>query len=157
MIEIYVPAVPVAQPRQRHRVVKPSGGKAFATNYTPATDPVNAYKASVRAAAHEAYSGPPLEGPLRMGMVFVLPRTKPAWLTKKVFPGWWQAWKDGERIPHATSRNDLDNLMKSTLDSLSGLTYLDDGQLFAGPVSKWLAATDEQPHVEIGIWLEDNE
>ena len=149
MIDFIVPAVPVAQPRQRHRIVQPNGGKAFATNYTPANDPVNAFKASVRMAAAAAYSGPPLTGPLRVDMIFVLPRTKPAWL-KKDSP-WYPEWKDGARIPHAVARNDRDNLAKSTQDCLNSLVWVDDGQIYAGKIEKWLAADDEQPHVEVRV------
>ena len=149
MIEFTVNAVPVAQPRQRHRVVKTRDGKAFATNYTPARDPVNAFKASVRMAAAAAYNGPPLTGPLQVDIIFVLPRTKPAWLKKD--SEWFSAWKVGERIPHAVSRNDRDNLMKSLQDCLNGLVWVDDGQIYSGETKKWLAAESEQPHVEVRI------
>jgi len=147
MIEFIVNAVPVAQPRQRHRVIQGKGGKAFATNYTPARDPVNAFKASVRMAAAAAYSGPPLTGPLTVDMIFVLPRTKPAWLKKGSC--WWDEWKEGMRIPHAVARNDRDNLMKSVQDCLNGLLWVDDGQIFAGKAEKWIASELEQPHVRI--------
>lgn len=56
-ITFTVPAVPVAQPRQRMRVVQTHGGKTFAQNYTPVRDPVNAYKASCREAAANVYTG----------------------------------------------------------------------------------------------------
>ena len=149
MIHFVVPAVPVAQPRQRHRVIQCKGGKAFATNYTPARDPVNAFKASVRMAAAAAYSGPPLTGPLQVDMIFVLPRTKPSWLKKD--SSWWESWKAGIRIPHAVARNDRDNLAKSTQDALNEVLWVDDGQIFRGVIEKWLAADTEQPHVEIRV------
>lgn len=149
MIEFIVHAVPVAQPRQRHRVVKQKDGKVFATNYTPARDPVNAFKAAVQAAAAAAHKGPPLTGPLYVDMVFVLPRTKPAWL--KTTSMWYHAWKRGERIPHAVSRNDRDNLMKSVQDCLNGLLWGDDGLIYGGRVEKWLAGESEQPHVAITV------
>jgi Holliday junction resolvase RusA-like endonuclease len=149
MIQFSVPIVAVAQPRQRHRVIKQKDGKAFSGNYTPTKHPVNSFKASVRQAANAAYSGPPLTGPIRMDLVFVLPRTKPAWLKKT--SRWWKEWKAGRRVPHAVSRNDRDNLMKSFQDALNQLTWVDDGQVYAGPVEKWIAADDEQPHVEVLI------
>lgn len=150
MIEFTVYAVPVAQPRQRHRVIQGKGGKAFAANYTPARDPVNSYKASVRMASASVYrSGPPLTGPLVVDMIFVLPRTKPAWL-KKDSP-WYAKWKSGDRIPHAVARNDRDNLAKSTQDALNGVLWVDDGQIYAGRIEKWIASEFEQPHVEVRI------
>lgn len=147
-IAFTVPAVPVAQPRQRHRVIQ-AGGRTFASNYLPKSDPVNAFKAACQVAASQAYSGPPLDEPISMAIVFVMPRTKPSWL-KKESP-WFAAWKAGERIPHAVKRNDRDNLMKSVQDALNGLVYADDGLIYAGQPEKWLASETEQPHVEIVI------
>ena len=138
MIEFTVPSVPVAQPRQRHRVVV-SGGKAFSTNYTPRNDPVQTFKAAVQFAAQQAYSGPPLEGPLRMNLIFVFPR--PASVRKKDGLG---------RLPH-TSKPDRDNIMASCQNALNKLTYRDDAQICAGFVEKWKAAAGEQPHVEVEI------
>ena len=138
MIEFTVPAIPVAQPRQRHRVIQ-SSGKAFATNYTPKNDPVNAFKAAVQQAASRAYDGAPLDCPLRMDLVFVFPR--PVSVRKKDGSG---------RLPH-TTKPDRDNLMKSFQDALNGLTYRDDSLICAGDTQKWKAAADEQPHVEVRI------
>lgn len=149
-IQFSVPCVPVAQPRQRHRVVQ-TGGRTFAANYTPKTDPVNAFKAACQVAAAAAYTGGPLTCPVWMSVVFVFPRVKPAWLNKE--SRWWPAWNNGARIPHAVCRNDRDNLLKSLQDGLNGLVWKDDGQIYDGPTAKWLAADGEQPHVE--VWIDD--
>lgn len=133
-ISFIIPAVPRAQPRQRHRVV----GKV-AMNYTPKNDPVNTYKATAQMASQAAYSGPPLEGPLYAKFVFVLPR--PASLPKKFGTG---------RMLHDKAP-DRDNLMKSLQDALNGLLWKDDRQLCMGPVEKYVAAADEQPHVEVTV------
>ena len=53
MIEFTVPGTPSGQPRQRHRIVK-ANGRTFASNYLPASDPVNAFKATIRLAYREA-------------------------------------------------------------------------------------------------------
>lgn len=145
-IRFTVPCVPVAQPRQRTTV-----RNGFAANYTPTDHPVNAYKAAVKAAAQEAYSGPPLRGPLWLSAVFVLPRVKPEWVKKHTSPHWFAEWKAGRRVPAASNRNDRDNLLKSTQDAMNKLTYADDGLIVDGPVAKWIAAANEQPHVEIEI------
>lgn len=134
-----VPSVPVAQPRQRHRAIN-IGSRTLTTNYTPTKDPVNAYKAAVQLAARQAYRGPPLEGPLSCSMKFIMPRPKGMLWKKKPMP----------RAPHA-GKPDRDNLMKSTQDALNALVWRDDSQIFSGPVEKWIAAGDEQPHVEIEI------
>lgn len=152
-ITFTVPAVPVAQPRQRHRIVH-AKGKAFTSNYTPAKDPVNVFKAACQIAAAEAYKGPPLTGPLEVWITFVMPRKKPSWLKKS--SRWFAEWKAGDRVPHASTRNDRDNLMKSLQDALNGLLWQDDGFIYAGPVEKWLAAEDEQPHVHVTVVPDSN-
>lgn len=138
-ITFKVPAIPVAQPRQRHRIIT-SGGRSFASNYTPGKHPVQDYKASVRMAASQAYQGAPLPGPLRMNIVFVFPRTNGQIWKKKPMP----------RIYHS-KRPDRDNIEKSTLDALKGFLFIDDCQVCCGEVQKVIAAGDEQPHVEITV------
>src|SRR5687767_13234466 len=108
MITFTVPTIPVAQPRQRHRVAM-IHGKAMAMNYTPSKSPIADYKATVKMAAMQAYSAAPILGPLTVNIVFVFPRTanKPTWL-KRESP-WFVAWKEGRRVPHI-SKPDRDNL-----------------------------------------------
>lgn len=139
MIRFIVPAVPVAQPRQRHRVVT-SGGRAFATNYVPKTDPVHSFKAAVQVAALAVYSDAPLDGPIGMDLVFVFPRKQH--VPKKLGTG---------RQRH-TVKPDRDNCEKSVQDALNGLTYRDDCLICEGRTEKWRAAADEQPHVEVSIY-----
>src|SRR5690625_622034 len=113
VIKLTIPAVPVAQPRQRHAVI---GGHV--RNYTPADHPVQAYKAAVMLAARQAGVDKPLEGPLQVDVAFYLPRPKR--LMRRKDP-------DGP-VPH-TARPDVDNLWKSTADALSGLAWRDDSQV----------------------------
>lgn len=138
-ILLIVPAIPVAQPRQRHRVMN-IGGHAVAKNYLPQKSPVNAYKASIQHALHEAYQGPPLEGPLSVTMVFVMPR-----------PGN-RIWKK-RAMPRelCVKKPDVDNLYKSSADALTGLAFRDDAQIVQATVEKWIAAGDEAAHVRIRI------
>lgn len=138
-IRFTVPAIPVAQPRQRHRVIH-SGGRAFAHNYTPKNDPVNAFKAAVQMAAAQIHHGAPLAGPIEMALTFVMPRPKAMLWKSKPMP----------RV-HDVRKPDRDNLMKSVQDALNGLLFVDDSQICDGPVRKFIAAGDEPPHVEIEI------
>lgn len=82
----------------------------------------------------------PLEGPLRVELVFVMPR-----------PGYLR-WK---RRPmprqHHTSTPDAENLAKSFLDALTGLVWRDDSQVAELHLVKLIASGDEQPHVEVHI------
>ena len=134
-IHFTVPTLPVAQPRQRTRV---AGKKAI--NYTPQDAPVNAYKAALQQAATEAFSEAPLDCPLLLVVDFVLPRKKTLMWKKKPMP----------RMRH-TIKPDIDNLLKSTKDALSGLLYRDDAQVCSVQATTWIASGDEQPHVEIRI------
>ncbi len=134
-IRFSIPAIPVAQPRQRHAMI---GGHV--RNYTPTKHPVNAFKAATQIAASEAYKGPPLTGPLIVALTFVMPRPKS------------KNWKSREmpRYPH-DGKPDRDNLMKSFQDALNGLLWADDSQIFDGPVRKLVAGGNEQPHVEVEV------
>lgn len=140
MITIRVPAVPVAQPRQRHRIASGNSGKPFVMNYTPSKAPVNDFKASVRLAASEVHQGAPLDGPLSVWLECVMPRPKVMCWKKKPTP----------RVPHV-SKPDCDNLAKACLDALKQLAWQDDAQIADLRVTKAIAAGDEQPHVVITI------
>lgn len=138
-ISFIVPAVPIAQPRQRHRVVT-ANGRTFASNYLPAKHPVNDFKASVRMAAQAVYQGPPLEGPVFIRAVMLFPR-----------PGR-MIWKS-RPMPRArhTSKPDTENVLKAILDCLTGILFRDDAQVCSIKAAKWYAAGDEAPGVMIEV------
>jgi Holliday junction resolvase RusA-like endonuclease len=142
ILQFTIPGIPVAQPRQRHRVATVNG-RPMAMNYTPARDPVNAFKAAARFAAAEAYQGEPLDVPVTVLVRFVFPR--PARVRKK----------DGvERMP-MTVKPDMDNLAKSLFDGLSGLIWIDDKVIYQANISKFKAAAGEQPHTEVVVKWEE--
>lgn len=138
-IEFHVPAIPVAQPRQKQRVIN-VGGRAMASNYMPTKHPVNAFKAAVALACQQQYRGAVLEEPLSMQLVAVFPRPKNLCWKSRPMP----------RLPKP-SKPDFDNVSKSVLDALSGVLFRDDAQVWEAVVQKWIAAGDEQPHVEVVI------
>lgn len=135
MIAFTVPAIPIAQPRQRHAI---RGN--YVANYTPTKHPVTAFKATVRLSFADAYQGPPLEGPVTLKIAFIFPR-----------PGR-MIWKkrDMPRVEH-TSKPDLDNCLKSVKDALKGLAWRDDSQVSQLVACKHIASGDEQPHVYVEI------
>lgn len=139
-ITIQVASIPIAQPRQRHRVVVGKTGKAYATNYTPTRDPVNVYKASVQQAAQNQYQGSPLDGPLAVRLRFLLPRPKSLCWKKKPMPRRWH-----------TRKPDAENMAKSTLDALSGLLWRDDAQVCSLWAEKLYASGAEQPGVIVQV------
>ena len=134
MIEIIVPAVPVAEPRKRTRVVG-----NFATHYTPTDSPVNAFKATVKLATQMAIaSRSSFTGPVAIDLLFAFPRTAGQVWAKKPMP----------RLMH-TKKPDADNLAKSVLDALNGLLWIDDAQVCSLTVTKVICSGDERPFVRI--------
>lgn len=133
-----VPAVPVAQPRPR--AVTGGDGKARMAN-SDSRHAIHSFKATCRHAAMQAYSGPPLDCPLRMSLVFVMPRPDRLRWKSRPMP----------REPYCAKNKDWDNLGKAVSDALNELIYTDDGLLAFVTVEKCYAAGDEQPHVEVTI------
>ena len=134
-----VACLPVAQPRQRHRITF-GKGEAFAQNYTPASSPVNAFKAQLRLAAQQHFTGPPWEGPIMLGIMFIMPRPKSMMHKKKPMPKLWH-----------TSKPDLDNLTKAVKDALTGLIWRDDSQVCWSNPQKLVAGGFEQPCVKVRV------
>jgi Holliday junction resolvase RusA-like endonuclease len=156
MIKFHVPGLPVAQPRQRQRVVM-AKGRAFATNYTPRKDPVNEFKAAVRLAGQQAgeaavrqvvgnehltlFPFEPIDGPVAVTLLFLFPRpTRLRW-KKRPMP----------REPH-TSKPDIENLAKAVLDALKSILFLDDAQVCRLVIEKHYAAADEPVGVHVEVW-----
>lgn len=145
MITFTVPAVPLAQPRPRSMII---GGRVHTYNPTHrknadgqrVSNGVPEFKATVRQSAQFAYKGAPLDGALFLRIVFVMPRPKN------------MCWKSKPMPRHRhTGKPDLDNLAKSVKDALKGIVWRDDSQVCSGKWSKWIAAGDEAPHVEVEI------
>ena len=107
--------------------------------YLPTSAPVNTYKAAIQLAWHAA-GEPQLEGALSVSIDFVFPRPKSK--TKKRGAN--------ERYWH-TSKPDLDNLYKATLDALNGLAFRDDSQVATCRVRKIVGAGAEAPYTEIEL------
>lgn len=143
-IRFNVPAIPVAQPRQRH-----ARFGEHIRNYTPTTvgkgayrkpHPVVEFKHAVREASTTAHPDGPLTGPLRIDLVFVFPRPAGMFWKTKPMP----------RVPH-TKKPDRDNVDKAILDAMKSIIFVDDAQVCDGRIQKWIASGDEQPHVEVTI------
>lgn len=139
VITFVVPGIPVAQPRQRHRVIS-SGGRQFVQNYVATRDPVNAFKAAVQLAASQKRVKC-IDGPVRLHLQFIFSRAK------------CRTWKNKPmvRCPKVT-KPDVDNLAKSVMDALThGLAWRDDCQVCCLTVEKCEAAGGEQPHTVVSI------
>lgn len=129
MTTIFIPGVPVAQPRQRQRVAT-INGRPMAMNYTPSKDPVNDFKAAIKMAWFRS-AGIMLDGPVEMRLLFVFPRPKSKTKKRGDSPPEWK-----------TSKPDIDNLAKAVMDSLNGLAYIDDAQVCSQRIEKVIASKD---------------
>ena len=129
---------PVAHPRQRHRIVR--GDKPWVHNYTPTKAPVNAFKAAAQTAFAAAHDAAPFDGPVWMEVLLLFPRPQSMMWKKRKMPRTWHAKKP-----------DLDNVVKSLKDALSGLAWRDDSQVCMLVVKKQVAAGHEQPSVDVWI------
>jgi crossover junction endodeoxyribonuclease RusA len=125
VITFFVPGLPVAQPRQRTRVVA-TAGRTFTQNYTPSTHPVQDWKATIRLAA-SSQTEPMMEGPLMLGVDFVFPRPKS------------QTRKAGNVATWKATKPDWDNLGKALADALTGILWRDDAQLAVVLIRKKVA------------------
>lgn len=135
-IRFTVPGLPIAQPRQRHRIVS-----GHVSNYTPGDHPVNAFKAVVKIMARSAYAGRPLaEGPILLTLTFVFPRPKSMIWKKRPMPREW-----------APKKPDFDNLGKSVSDALNEVIWQDDAQVVSSRIYKLYAAGGEGSHTVIEI------
>lgn len=98
--------------------------------------PKSAWRRHVATLAFLKRPKPPLAGPLRLSLVFYLPRTKSL----------------GKNAIWHYKRPDLDNLEKAVIDGLQDAKwFLDDGQIAAKTTTKYYAATDGKPGVSISL------
>ncbi len=135
MIRFVVPAVPVAQPRGVPIIL----GDGTPRVAVPAKHPIYHFRATVALAAKEAYEGPPLQGPLWLHLLFVMPRPVNMRWKRRPMP----------RVRHI-KKPDAKNLLAGVEDSLNGILWVDDSQLVVC-VEKWIAAGDEQPHCVVQV------
>lgn len=114
VLDVHVFGLPV--PQARPRAFKTPTGQIRL--YDPAD--CKDWKRTVLAQVLERKPAAPVDGPLRMDLVFDLPRPKSA----------------PKRVQHPTSRPDLDNLLKAIKDALRGVVYRDDSQIVALTATK---------------------
>jgi len=103
-ISFFVEGTPV--PKERPRIIQKKSGSSFA--YTPKR--TKEWEEIIAWAGLQKIKKP-LEGPLRVELLFLLPKPKK---TKNAYP---------------IFKSDVDNLSKSTIDALNGIAFLDDGQI----------------------------
>lgn len=139
-VVITIPGVPIPEPRKRVKI-RAIGKKLIAQVYTPKTAKVVPFKRIAALSAKQAMKRmSPLDGPLSMTVIFVMPRVRAEiWKTKPM-----------PRLPHA-KKPDIDNLQKSLFDALTGIVWNDDAQICGLVCYKWIAAGDEEPRVVLEV------
>jgi Holliday junction resolvase RusA-like endonuclease len=133
---------PVAQPRQRHRIIPGKGNnKGFVSNFTPARHPVQAFKRELQIEARKAMKDQPaFDCPLEVEIVIVYDRIQTQ--TEKKF--------GIRQIPKAT-KPDADNVAKAVMDALNGVVWSDDSRIFSLLARKYYAAIGEVSGVHISV------
>lgn len=94
------------------------------------------WKAVVSLKASESFLGPPLEGPLSVSYVFIMPRPKSHYRTGKRS----HELRDDAPIYH-TSTPDLTKLVRCAEDACSGILWRDDKQCAIQPARKEYGTT----------------
>jgi Holliday junction resolvase RusA-like endonuclease len=134
-MKIFIPGDPVAQPRP---TISTRGG--FARAYVDAKHPIHAYKQAVRLAYINA-GGEVLEGPVEVKITCWFSRPKSHSKKRSVAPE-----------PKAI-KPDSDNLGKAILDSLNGIAYHDDSQVYSLQIEKWYIGVGGTAGTEIEVLL----
>lgn len=129
MIEFFVPGRPQSQ---GHKVKTRWGVIESNSDLGP-------WRERVALAAHGALNGqsPFTEGPVAMGLQFVLYRPKATPKTKLT--------------PPATKAPDCDTLARACLDAMTHVLYSDDAQVTVLWVTKRVAEPDESPGVYVWV------
>ena len=133
MIAFFAAGIPAPQGSKRAFVI---GKRAVLVESSKACKP---WRDSVRAAALEATQGSMMpvgwDGPLRLRIVFVLPRPRSVPKERRGWPA---------------SKPDVDKLLRSTLDGLTGALYRDDSQVVTVEAQKQYVGH----HLTPGAWIE---
>lgn len=115
-VNFFVPGAPQGKGRAR-AFTKPGGGIG---HYTP--EKTRTYEGMIRSLAMDAMGSQlPIEGPVEMSLVIVMP-----------IPKSWPNWKrelalQGKVMP--TTKPDQDNCIKAAKDGMNGVVWVDDCQV----------------------------
>lgn len=97
---------------------------------------VKPWRAAVAQAATIAYlHAEPIDGPVTVEVEFILPRPKSL----------------PKRVIHMTKKPDADKLIRSTLDALSGIAYVDDNRVNRIVATKRYQTPGEEPGAHIKV------
>lgn len=137
MTNFFVPGTPA-----------PQGSKRYLGNgvMVESSKRVKPWRADIRATAREHLTQP-IKGPIRLDLLFVLPRPKSHYGTGR------NADKLKPSAPERhTQKPDLDKMVRAVGDALSGVAYTDDSQIIFLEAGKaWADTYGSTPGVHITI------
>lgn len=139
VIKVWIPGPPRGKGRARTSTITGKDGQVrMATGKNGKPRPVlihhtdrktRDYEAHVRRLAVQAMDGrPPLQGPVNLALVFVMP-----------IPRSWPQWKRDMALRREiapTTKPDADNMQKAVKDALNGVAWLDDAQVVVCSIAK---------------------
>lgn len=117
----FIAGLPQPGGSKRAFVVK---GRAVITEANVRSKP---WRDRVASAAAEAFSGPPLDGPLSLEVTFTLPRPRGHFGKRGLLAS-------ARRYP--TTRPDCTKILRSTEDALKGILWVDDSIIVSQHVEK---------------------
>lgn len=129
MIEFRCPGLPA--PQGSKRAVRLRNGRTVLLESSARVRP---YRATLALVARQAWPGPPSAGAVALEVVFRFPRPKSHLRASGEVRG---------SAPSIPSRPDLDKLVRALGDALTGIVYLDDGQ-----IGRWVATKEWGPTAE---------
>lgn len=137
----FVAGHPKGQPRARAFAMK-RGGQTFVRMYDPAT--AEGWKSLIAGAAKEHVPFPPITGPVRLEIIFYMPRPKSHYRA------------NGDLKPNAprchTGKPDLDNLEKAVMDCFTNLgMWGDDSQVATKVTEKVYEGAGLPPGARISV------
>jgi len=131
-VSFFVRGVPKAQPRGR-TFFHPKLNRPVTVS-APKSHSVNAWRDAIAMAAHARRPAEPWAGPVRLDLLFLMPRPKNHFRTKNRVTS--TELKQGAPSLHLTSP-DRDNLDKAVMDELkTGGWFSDDSLVFWGLIGK---------------------
>ena len=129
-----IPGEPVAQGRPRVAVIA-----GHARVYDPKAS--RSWKATAQQWAQLAMRDrKPMTGPVAVYLTFVF--TRPKGTYRKRAP---------RGLEPKTTKPDIDNLVKATLDALTGVVWLDDKSVWSVDARKWVGAQEQLPKVMVRV------
>lgn len=125
MIHLYLEIEPVAKGRPR------TDKRGWV--YTPKE--TRLFERDLQFMVRQQFAGIPLTGPLNVHVTFFMRR--PKGVSKKL-------------IAHV-KRPDADNLLKSVFDSLNGILWNDDSQIYQGSFTKLYCGPSQEPAIRLKV------